>query len=118
MENTRLKVIASDSYETFEHEVNCYLAELDAQGLKYDLSFRNADKHCAYISYSNPKLRIPMERADGKKEYCRNCPEFSREHGGCDAYCTYHKRAVKYGGYCCSEYYQNDFGGVSCRAKS
>ncbi len=111
MNGTRLKVISSDSPETFQFKTNEFLAELDARGLNYDLSFCNADRHCVYISYSNPKLEIPMMESDGRGELCaRRCKFFDRDHPRCGAYCGFHKRAIKFGGFCCSEFY-NGFGG-------
>jgi hypothetical protein len=106
MNGTRLKVISSDSPETFEFEVNRFLSELDTQGLPYDLSFCNADKHCVYVSFSNPKLKVPVKE-DGRGDLCaRHCPEFNRDHPGCNAYCNLHKRRIEFGGFCCSEYYE------------
>jgi hypothetical protein len=110
MKGTRLKVISSESASTFEFETNAFLAELDAQGLAYDLSFCS-DQHCVYISFSQPKLNIPIERTDGRRDYCRICPDFDREHVGCDAYCNFHRRKIKFGGFCCAEYYER-FQGV------
>lgn len=109
MQGTRLKVIAYQELERFEHEVNIFLSDLDASNLSYELSFRNdAEKHCAYISYSNPKLKIPIKE---NNQYCVRCNYFMREHDGCGAYCSYHHRTIKYGGFCCEEFYKG-FGGV------
>ena len=60
MNGTRLKVISTDSPEKFEFAINEFLSELDVQGLSYDLSFCNTEKHCVYISFSSPKLKIPI----------------------------------------------------------
>ena len=110
MTGTRLKVIASESPETFEFEVNEFLTELDAQGLDYDLSLSNADKHCAYISFSSPKLKIPL-RENARGDLCAQCCRyFDRDRYDGDAYCDFHRRKIKYGGFCCAEYY-DDFGG-------
>lgn len=107
MQGTRLKVISSDSPEKFEFEINGFLSELDARGLSYDLSFCNADKHCAYISFSNPKINIPVMEEDKRGELCAvRCSYFDRDHLGCDAYCCYHKRKIKFGGFCCDEFYK------------
>jgi hypothetical protein len=107
MKGIRLKVISCGSPEDFESEVNCFLSDLDAQNLSYEINFKEGRNHCAYISYSNPKRRV-LRREDHEAQYCNKCQYFEREYKGTlSAYCYYHKRSIKFGGYCCEEFYKN-----------
>jgi len=105
MQDIRLKVVSSDDPGNFENYINEFLSGLDAAGQEYKMSFNGVDKHCAYITYSTPKIKTPIFDSKEHKYCFRACDE-AVVRSDTTAYCLHHKKVIKRGGYCCLEYYE------------
>lgn len=112
----RIKVIASQSPEEFESEVNAVLDRLDRESANYELTLPS-DKLLAFIVADvkrNVYESIKEEFEEGGEvHYCIECPHFVRPTNGNRKYskCKYDGRVCRANTHCCECFYEQLFDG-------